>query len=298
MAKLWLRGLVKVFGELVMDTELLKTFLEVKKTRHFGHAAENLYITQAAVSARIKQLEEILGVTLFIRKRNNIQLSAEGERLIPHAETMLLALARARLDVALPDTGGARIHLGVRTGIWGTALQQKMYAAQQEMPNLMLQVESLEPDSLTRMLLDRTLEVAILYELPGLPELQCAPIGELTLRLYSSRIGDTLESALGGNYVYLDWGGGFARFHERRFGELPMPVVQTNINDLASDYLVANGGACFLPSSLETSLAIEGVTPVSGAPDFVRQLNIAYHLGSTQRGLIEQFLKFFAKVEI
>ncbi|WP_082881977.1 LysR family transcriptional regulator [Oleiphilus sp. HI0043] len=39
-----------------MDIELLRTFLEVKNTRHFGKAAEHLYLTQAAVSARIKQL--------------------------------------------------------------------------------------------------------------------------------------------------------------------------------------------------------------------------------------------------
>ena len=279
-----------------MDTELLKTFLEVRKTRHFGRAAENLYITQAAVSARIKQLEELLGVILFIRKRNNIQLSNEGERLIPHAETMLLALARARQDVALRDSGSSRIHMGVRTGIWGAVLQQKLHALQKGMPALVLHVESLEPDSLTRMLLDRTIDVAILYEPPSLPELNCVPIGELTLKLYSSRKRETLQSALEGNYVYLDWGGGFARFHERRFGDQPRPVLQTNMNDLASDYLVSNGGACFLPESLREILAREGLIPVRGAPEFVRQLNIAYHAGSPQRERIEQVLGFFSDV--
>lgn len=33
-----------------MDIDLLKTFVEVVRTRHFGKAAENLYITQSAVS--------------------------------------------------------------------------------------------------------------------------------------------------------------------------------------------------------------------------------------------------------
>lgn len=66
-----------------MDIELLKTFLEVHKTRHFGRAADNLHLTSAAVSARIKQLEQYLGVTLFVRKRGNIQLTSEGERLLP-----------------------------------------------------------------------------------------------------------------------------------------------------------------------------------------------------------------------
>nr|VUD34356.1 HTH-type transcriptional regulator hdfR [Raoultella sp. NCTC 9187] len=48
-----------------MDTELLKTFLEVSRTRHFGRAAEALYLTQSAVSFRIRQLENQLGVNLF-----------------------------------------------------------------------------------------------------------------------------------------------------------------------------------------------------------------------------------------
>ncbi|MGH8579235.1 MAG: LysR family transcriptional regulator [Gammaproteobacteria bacterium] len=48
-----------------MDTEVLKTFLEVNRTRHFGKAAGNLFITQSAVSARVRQLEEAVGVALF-----------------------------------------------------------------------------------------------------------------------------------------------------------------------------------------------------------------------------------------
>ena len=40
-----------------LDTDLLKTFLEVTKTRHFGRAAEHLFLTQSAVSFRVRQLE-------------------------------------------------------------------------------------------------------------------------------------------------------------------------------------------------------------------------------------------------
>ena len=69
-----------------MDTELLKTFLEVGHTRHFGKAAENLYLTPSAVSFRIKQLESLLGVELFSRHRNNIQITPAGERMLPYAE--------------------------------------------------------------------------------------------------------------------------------------------------------------------------------------------------------------------
>lgn len=72
-----------------MNIALLKTFLEVSKTRHFGRAAELLYLTQSAVSFRIKQLESKLGVTLLHRHRNNIHLTPAGERLIPYANNLL-----------------------------------------------------------------------------------------------------------------------------------------------------------------------------------------------------------------
>ncbi|MEH6589138.1 MAG: LysR family transcriptional regulator [Halioglobus sp.] len=281
-----------------MDTELLKTFLEVRNTRHFGHAADNLSITQAAVSARIKQLEGLLGVTLFIRKRNNLQLTSEGERLVPHAETVLLVLARAKQDVVLPDSGTSPIHVGVRTGIWSPLLQEKLQELSQAMPDLVLQVNSLEPDSLTRMLIDRTLDLAILYEPPNLPEIHCTAIGELNLRLYSSQQCESLKAALGHNYVYLDWGGGFARFHQRRFGDQVMPVLKTNLNDLARDYLARNGGACFMPAGWQAALAAEGLSVVPESPKFVRQLNIAYHSGSARRGLIEEVSQFFREINL
>ena len=42
-----------------MDIDLLKTFVEVNRMRHFARAAENLFVTSAAVSARVKQLESL-----------------------------------------------------------------------------------------------------------------------------------------------------------------------------------------------------------------------------------------------
>jgi DNA-binding transcriptional LysR family regulator len=50
-----------------VDIDLLKTFIEVNQTRNFARAAEDLYVTSAAVSARVKQLESHLGVHVFVR---------------------------------------------------------------------------------------------------------------------------------------------------------------------------------------------------------------------------------------
>ncbi len=108
----------------------------------------------------------------------------------------------------------------------------------------------------------------------------------------------SLAGALAGNYVYLDWGGGFSRFHSRRFGDTPVPVLRTNMNDMASDYLAARSGACYLPASLKGSLATTGLWPVRGAPEFSRQLNVAYLSGSQRRQLIEEVAAHFSDVAV
>ena len=82
-----------------MDSELLKTFLEVSRTRHFGKAAETLYLTQSAVSFRIRQLETQVGADLFTRHRNNIQLTEAGERLVPYAEKLMETWLLAKKEV-------------------------------------------------------------------------------------------------------------------------------------------------------------------------------------------------------
>lgn len=281
-----------------MDTELLKTFMEVRSTRHFGRAAQNLFITQAAVSARIKQLESLLGVTLFIRHRNNIQLSPEGERLVPHAETVLSALARARQEVALEESASAQVYMGVRMGIWSDALQQRLYRLNELEPELALSLENHEPSELVRRLVERTLDLAILYEPPSLPELSCRPIGELSLRLYSSARKGGAEAAVANNYVHLDWGGGFSRFHGRHFGEHAPAVLRSNIPEVAIGFLAARGGSCYLPYTLRERLAALDLKPVRGAPQFVRTLNIAHHSGVRNPSLVESVVKSFTGVKV
>jgi hypothetical protein len=83
-----------------VDIRFLTTFLEVAETRHFGRAAENLYLTQSAVSARIKLLEEYFNTALFIRNRNSIQITPAGQKLIPYAQELSNTLSKARKSLA------------------------------------------------------------------------------------------------------------------------------------------------------------------------------------------------------
>jgi DNA-binding transcriptional LysR family regulator len=113
-----------------MDTELLKTFLEVNRTRHFGRAAEHLCLTQSAVSGRIRQLEEMLGTALFVRARNNLRLTAHGERLVPYAETILTAWTRVKQDLAVADEAAVVLSVGGLASLWDILLTDWLPAGQ------------------------------------------------------------------------------------------------------------------------------------------------------------------------
>jgi DNA-binding transcriptional LysR family regulator len=62
-----------------VDITLARTFLEIVSSHSFVHAAERLNVTQTAVSARVKALEDLLGRKLFVRNRAGATLTPAGE---------------------------------------------------------------------------------------------------------------------------------------------------------------------------------------------------------------------------
>src|SRR5246127_882766 len=78
-----------------VEFDQIETFLAVLTYGGFHKAAEALRVSQPAVSARIRALEESLGVTLFAREGNSLTLSAAGKALRPQAEQLLRQVALA-----------------------------------------------------------------------------------------------------------------------------------------------------------------------------------------------------------
>lgn len=260
----------------MLDIDLLKTFLEVNKTRHFGQAADSLCITPAAVSARVKQLEGILGVELFVRNRKNIQLTSEGERLIPHAETMLTAWARARQEVALQVDQSKQLNIGATHGLWNFALQEKLAQINDELPQLALRAEAQTHDVLIKMLLEKTVDVALIYEPPALVDFVVEKIGQLKLVMATTLKGVSSKKLLEHGYVYVDWGTSFGLFHAKRFGDSPPAVLHTNISRVAADFICRRSGSAYLPSSMVAGLEAKGVQRVKEYAAFNRPIYAVY----------------------
>lgn len=274
-----------------MDIELLKTFLEVNKTRHFGKAAENLYLTQAAVSARVKQLEESLGVSLFIRARNNIQLTAEGERLVPHAETMLMAWSRARQEVALKLEQKHQLSIGTTAGLWRFVLQDKLNNIHGNFPELALRAEAHSAEELQRLLRENLLDLGLLYEPTSLPELTARPLGKLKLVLVSSEQQIAPKVALQSNYVYVEWGTAFGMFHAKRFGDAPPAVLHTNMASIAEAFVLEQGGSAYLPEYILDTAEPDTLYRVKGAPTFSKDVYAVHRSNFDQLEILPKVIR-------
>lgn len=237
-----------------MDIDLLKTFVEVVKTRHFGRAAENLYITQSAVSFRIRQLEQSLGVNLFIRQRNNIQLTAPGERLLPHAKMILTGMQRAKVDVALANNMHKQLSLSGTANIWDAFLQFGINHIVSAMPGVSLVAEVKTQQESTRLLLERTLDLAVLFDPPKVDELEVRPISDLAIIPVSTFDTATKEDFFDNQYVYVDWGTAFSLWHAKQFTGATPPYFRTSTGRIALDLILQCGGSAFVPEALALEL--------------------------------------------
>jgi len=78
----------------------LESFIEVARRGSVSRAAEQLYITQPALTARLKALEGELGVELFVRTPRGVKLSDAGRAYLPYAERALAIVAEGHQAMA------------------------------------------------------------------------------------------------------------------------------------------------------------------------------------------------------
>ncbi|WP_240913890.1 LysR family transcriptional regulator [Sphingomonas sp. HDW15A] len=95
-----------------LDLDLLRAFVLVADVGGFTRAGERLGRTQSAVSLQIKRLEELVGRPLFLRGPRLLELTRDGQKLLPHARAMLRLNDAAISDIAEPEIAGL-VRLGV-----------------------------------------------------------------------------------------------------------------------------------------------------------------------------------------
>lgn len=279
-----------------MDIDLLRTFLEVQRSRHFGRASKTLFVTQSAVSSRIRLLEEMVGARLFDRTRNDIRLTPAGKQLLKTTETILHLWEETRNSITLAGEDQQLLVVGGITSLWDVFLHDWVATLCGRMPDLALRCEHHSGAGLVQGLMARTIDVGFLFDPPQTAELEVREITPVNLVMVATRPGLTPREALADRYIMVDWGLSFAVEHARWYPELPPPKLHVDRGRMALDLLTGGcGGAAYLPDIMIGGLLATGTLfPVEEAPAFNRLAYAAYSGKRDIRDLVEESLEHLA----
>lgn len=135
----------------MVNLELYKVFYTVAKCGSLTKAAQELFISQPAVSQAVKQLETQLGVNLFNRTHRGMELSAAGGKLIyGKIEQALLAIEDAENSITeLTSTATGTIRIGATDSIFSHLLAEKIALFSEKFPAVKFElISTTSPDTL------------------------------------------------------------------------------------------------------------------------------------------------------
>lgn len=145
-----------------MNFNHLLIFHKVAEKRHFTHAAEELFISQPAVSKQIHELEKTLGQPLFTHMGRSIYLTEAGQLLYDYASRIfaLSSEAEAALE-EMQDLERGRLAMGASTTI-GTYLLPKLLGRYRtQYPHIQLSLDITNADEVQERLLTHRIEIGL-----------------------------------------------------------------------------------------------------------------------------------------
>lgn len=257
-----------------MDTVLIKTFLEVVACNSFAAAADRLFVSQSAVSLRIKSLEQQLGRPVFLRSKAGVRVTPAGQHLIRHASSFLQIWEEAKQQVAVPEEFDDVLVIGAEQGMWERLLIRCLPILAESFPRMAFRAEEGKSLDIIRQMVTGTTDVAVLYTPQLRPGLAIRHLFDERLILVSNSPGVvSLES----DYVFVDWGEEFTNFHNTVFPDSAHPRITFKLGQVTLNFLLNNGGSAFMPERLAQPLIDAGRLFTSASvPSFIIPVHLAW----------------------
>ena len=256
----------------------LEIFRSVALEGSVSRAAEKLHRVQSNISTRVKQLEERLGVRLFLRQSRGLALTPAGESLLPYAERLLDLCNEA--EAALTD--------GKPRGSFRIGTLESTAAAR--LPAVLSRYHALYPDvevelvtDTSQGLVDRLLaleiEVALVAEPVGHGALRTEPVfcEQLVLVMPPSFPGmDRPEALSGRTVIAFKTGCAYRRCLEdwmRAAGVKPGGVMETSSYHVILACVAAGTGFAAVPRSVLDAVAVKGECRLHALPGAASKVN-------------------------
>ena len=151
-----------------IDFELYKVFYYVAKNKNLSKAANDLFISQPAVSQALKKLEEELGIKLFYRTKTGMNLTEDGEVLFNYLKKPIECLNNGKRHlINEKDNKEMTIRIGSGTTLIKYSLIPVLKVFKEEFPNVKFEIVQGITSNLMDMLDNDLLDMVLLSINPG-----------------------------------------------------------------------------------------------------------------------------------
>ncbi len=145
-----------------MDIQALTAFIAVAELKSFSMAADQLYLTQPAISKRIKGLEEQLSSPLFDRHNRSLSLTNTGHSLLPKAREIVQLVSDTQLSMKnLNHQVEGRLKLGTSHHIGLHRLPPYLKSFVSQFPQAELNLSFMNSESAYQAIAQRQVELAL-----------------------------------------------------------------------------------------------------------------------------------------
>ncbi|MGH8676000.1 MAG: LysR substrate-binding domain-containing protein [Burkholderiales bacterium] len=285
----------------------LQIFEAAARHLHFGRAAEELHLTQPAVSLQLKQLEEHAGLPLFEHLGRRVQLTAAGREVARYGRAVLQLLREAEETLsAMKGVGGGELHIAVvsTAKYFASALLAEFRRAHAGV-KVRLVVNNRE--AVIHELAQNTVDLALMGRSPRELETVAIPFARHPLAFIASP-GHPFASArrvrltqlAGETFLIRERGSGTRSSMERVFSERgfkPAETMEMSSNETIKQAVMAGMGVSFISLhtvALELAARRLAVLRVPGTP-VMRDWYAIHRKGKRLSPTAQAFKEFLAE---
>jgi DNA-binding transcriptional LysR family regulator len=290
-----------------MDTRQLQAFCAVVEKKSFSQAAEQLGVTQPAVSLQVRALEQRLGQSLLDRSGRRVEPTEAGRRLYTSAQRML-ALEEQLLEEVSADDGrlAGTLAIGASTGPGAHLVPLLLCEFQREHPDLHVALSIWDTQTVIEHVADRQLELGVVGALRRHRSLEFEPLvrDEIVLAVppghHAAGGTITVEELKEETLIVMQEGAGVRQVVEEELRRAGLrlrgvePKLELGLQESVKSAVAAGYGVAFISrTAIEGELAagrleaaqVEGVEPA-------RQIYIVRARGRSATRAAEAFLSF------
>jgi DNA-binding transcriptional LysR family regulator len=251
----------------------LESFVEVARSGNVSRAAQALFLTQPAVTARLKSLESDLGAELFVRSARGMKLTDAGRAFLPYAQRTLGLVSEGRQVIAdLREGATGELVIGAAPAVSTYLLPTILKTFRGTHPNVRLGVRTGHTEEVLEMVLRQEVNIGIGRPVRH-PEVELIPVFEDELLLvvsrrhpFAARTKVRMDELASDRLILFDRA---SSYHEltsalfREAGVVPASVLELDNVEAAKKMVQQGLGVALLPRmALEAELRSRSLRPV------------------------------------